>query len=204
MMQGERELWRTIQGHVGMPEAHRDGRPGPMTAGAIARFLDLEEEPAATIRWPKDEDGALVRYYGEPGSNQVRLELPYPMVLSWDETKRVESFFCHAQVHDALRAIYTDALAELGMGRIEELGLHRFSGCLNVRRKRGGSSWSVHAFGAAVDHDDARNKLRWGRDRARLGQRDAETWWEIVEHHGGVSLGREQNRDWMHFQFARL
>lgn len=202
-MQADRQVWRSIQAAVGLPDSKQDGRPGPITAGAIARFLDLEEEPAG-MRWPLDSNATLERYYGEPGSGQVPLELPYRMVLAWDKGKEISRIWCHAKVRDSLEGIFLDALGELGMEKIKDLGLDLFGGCLNVRKKRGGSTWSVHAFGAAVDLDPDRNRLRWGKDRARLGQPDAEPWWDIVERHGGVSLGRERNFDWMHFQFARL
>jgi hypothetical protein len=48
------------------------------------------------------------------------------------------------------------------------------------------------------------NQLRWGKDRAVFAKPEYDKFWEIVEKHGGVSLGRERNYDWMHFQFIPL
>jgi hypothetical protein len=55
-----------------------------------------------------------------------------------------------------------------------------------------------------VDWDPANNKLKWGKDKATLAGPEYDFWWQCWEEEGAVSLGREQNRDWMHVQFARL
>lgn len=46
--------------------------------------------------------------------------------------------------------------------------------------------------------------LKVHRPQARLSGTDYDAFWEFVEDEGGVSLGRERDYDWMHFQFARL
>jgi hypothetical protein len=79
-----------------------------------------------------------------------------------------------------------------------------FGGCLNVRRMRGGSAWSMHSWGIAFDFDPDRNQLRWGRDRAAFAKPEYNKWFELWEEEGAVSLGRVRNFDWMHVQFARL
>jgi hypothetical protein len=91
-----------------------------------------------------------------------------------------------------------------GEARIRELGLDLFGGALNVRKMRGGSAWSMHAYGAAIDFDPERNPLRSGRDKARLARPDAARFWEFWEAEGWVSLGRARNYDWMHVQAVRL
>ena len=95
-------------------------------------------------------------------------------------------------------------LDHYGPERIRELGLDLFGGCLNVRRMRGGSAWSVHAWGAALDFDPERNQLRWGRARARFARPEYEKWWALWEAEGFLSLGRARDFDWMHVQAARL
>ncbi len=80
----------------------------------------------------------------------------------------------------------------------------QFGGSLNVRRIRGGKSWSMHSWGIAIDFDPANNQLRWGRDRARFAKPEYEAFWAAWEEEGWVSLGRTRNFDWMHVQAARL
>ena len=63
---------------------------------------------------------------------------------------------------------------------------------------------SMHAWGIAVDLDPINNQLRWGKDRASFARPEFEPFWKIVEANGATSLGRAQNRDWMHYQFAGL
>jgi len=69
---------------------------------------------------------------------------------------------------------------------------------------RGGSSWSVHSWGAAIDFDPDRNSLHASKAFARLAKPDADEFWRIWESEGWVSLGRAKNYDWMHIQAARL
>ena len=69
---------------------------------------------------------------------------------------------------------------------------------------RGGSSWSMHSWGVAVDLDPDRNRLRWNSSKAYLARDEYKPFWKIVESEGWTSLGRERNYDWMHFQSAHL
>ncbi|MCA1748660.1 MAG: M15 family metallopeptidase [Sphingomonadales bacterium] len=69
---------------------------------------------------------------------------------------------------------------------------------------RGGSSWSMHSWGIAIDFDPANNQLRWGRDRARMAKPAYAPFLNAWESEGWISLGRERNFDWMHVQAARL
>ena len=70
--------------------------------------------------------------------------------------------------------------------------------------KTGGRAMSMHSWGIAIDFDPAHNRLRWGRDRARLAGPDYRAFLDIWEAEGWISLGRERNYDWMHIQAARL
>jgi hypothetical protein len=126
------------------------------------------------------------------------------MVLAWDLESKVSKITCHEKVHDSLKRIFTNVLDHYGIDTITELRLDRFGGCLNVRKMRGGSSWSIHSWGAAIDIDPDRNQLKWGKDRAFLARPEYEPFWKIVEAEGGISLGRLRNYDYMHFQFATL
>jgi hypothetical protein len=155
-----------------------------------------------SVIWPYEKDA--IRFFGQPGENQTRLELPFPLRYEGDHgVVELHHVSCNTRVKDALARIWDRTLDHYGHKRIVELRLDVFGGCLNVRRKRGGSEWSMHAFGAAWDVDPARNQLHWGRDRAALARPEYDAFWQIVEAEGAVSLGRTRNFDWMHFQFAR-
>ena len=126
------------------------------------------------------------------------------MVLAWDLDSKVTQITCHEKVHDSLKRIFENTLSHYGIDTIKELRLDRFGGCLNVRKMRGGSSWSIHSWGAAIDIDPDRNQLKWGRDRAFLARPEYEPFWKIVESEGWTSLGKARNYDWMHLQACSL
>lgn len=161
-----------------------------------------DELHKATARWPRQKD--CPHFFGKPGANQTRLHFPYPMRLAWDTDTIVASTLCHEKIHDAALRVLGRVLDHYGAGKIAMLGLDLFGGCLNVRKMRGGSAWSMHSWGIAFDFDPARNQLRWGRDRAAFARPAYEKWFDLWEEEGAVSLGRAKNYDWMHIQFARL
>jgi hypothetical protein len=156
------------------------------------------------MNWPKQDYASMVKFFGPVGENQAKVMSPYEMVLTWDRSAKVRFITCHEKVVAPLTRILVKTMDAYGGDQIRALGLNLFSGCLNVRKMRGGSSWSIHSWGAAVDIDDERNRLEWGKNKAQLAKPEYEEFWRIVESEGAVSLGRQKNYDWMHFQFARL
>ncbi len=154
--------------------------------------------------WPHEETTLLESFYGEVGQHQKRLQLPYPHKLSWDKRHIVNSFFCHEKVHESLDKVLVAVLNHYGIVEIKRLGLDIWGGCLNVRKKRGGTKWSTHSWGIALDYNPEQNALRWGRDRAVFAKPEYNKWWEIWEKEGWVSLGRKKNYDWMHIQAAKI
>ena len=146
----------------------------------------------------------MVNFYGPVGENQTSLELPYQMKLAWDTNIIVKKITCHQKVASSLHTILENTLKTYGQKDVEKLRLDMFGGCINVRRMRGGSSWSIHSWGAAYDLDPDNNQLKWGRDRATFAKKEYEDYWKIVESEGWTSLGRARNYDWMHAQSAYL
>lgn len=154
--------------------------------------------------WPLQSEKELNKFYGEIGKNQTFIQLPYKQKLSWNNRQTISRFSCHEKVHDSLVRIFDRVLSHYGEEEIEVLRLDQFGGCLNVRKMRGGSAWSTHSWGIAVDYDPTHNKLRWGRDRASFAKPAYDEWWKIWEDEGWVGLGREKNYDWMHIQAAKV
>lgn len=139
--------------------------------------------------------------FGEPGSNQVMCNLPYRMKLAWDLNTTVSRFLCHKDVKSQLEAIFVEVLAHYGITQIQKLELDIFGGCLNVRQMVGGNRPSIHSWGLAVDLNPTKNQLKMSDKSAQFAKPEYIKFWEIVEKHGGFSLGRTKNYDWMHFQF---
>lgn len=179
-----------------------DGVVGPKTWRAIDQDKIIITTTSST--WPKQDYNSMVEYYGPVGENQTSLVLPYQMILAWDKNVKITKMTCHTKVAQSLYNILEKTLKIYGLKNVETLGLNLFGGCLNVRRMRGGSSWSIHSWGAAIDLDPSNNRLRWGRDKALFAKKQYEAFWKIVEEEGWTSLGRVRNYDWMHFQAAKL
>lgn len=148
----------------------------------------------------------LIAKYGQPTETGkeylVTIPLPYPMVLAWDKTKVVNKITCHKLVADKLADIFKDILAHYGAAKISELGINRYGGCFNYRKMRGGNDWSRHSWGVAIDLDPERNQLHETAKTARFARPEYKAMIDIFYKHGFVSLGREKNYDWMHFEVA--
>ncbi|MBV1911747.1 MAG: hypothetical protein KUG78_20815 [Kangiellaceae bacterium] len=156
-------------------------------------------------QWPSQQTNKeLERFYGKVGENQTRIQLPYSHKLAWKTSTKVNSFLCHEKVHDSLLRVLTNVYQHYGDQQIKALRLDLWGGCLNVRRMRGGSRYSTHSWGIALDYDPSHNKLKWGRDKASFADPAYDSWWRFWEEEGWVSLGRTRNFDWMHIQAARL
>jgi len=141
--------------------------------------------------------------YGKPnqtGSYLVSIKLPFPMKLAWDKNTIVKTMRCHKLVANQLIAIFTEILQVYGLAKIQELGIDLFGGCFNFRQMRGGSDWSRHSWGIAVDLDPERNQLKETSKTARFARPEYEQMINIFYKHGFVSLGREKNYDFMHFE----
>lgn len=165
---------------------------------------DARSHPAQ-LKFPRQAD--LVKFYGQPGSpacTRGRVVLPIPFRIAWDLESTVSTFACHERCADALNRIFAAAVRHYGENFFRALGLDLYGGCYNYRRMRAGSAMSLHAFGAAVDLDPARNQLRWRSDRAQFAKPQYEPFWQIVMEHGFTPAGYAWGADWMHLQGARL
>lgn len=146
----------------------------------------------------------LISRFGKPdedGSDYlVKIDLPYPMRLSWDKNTTIKSMRCHKLVADDLKKIFADILKEYGLPKIQELGIDLYGGCFNFRKMRGGSDYSRHSWGVAVDLDPERNQLKETSATARFARPEYKKMIAIFYRHNFVSLGWEKNYDWMHFE----
>lgn len=200
-----------------------DGFCGPMTEYALELFDHMhtrdappamwrtddvssnDEEPVVTTNWPSQS--GVNKFYGPAGGKQCTagtVSLPYKMRIAWDTDEIISSIRCHELVADSVERVLRRVHSAYSPESITSCGLDLFGGCFNYRRKRGGSSLSMHSWGIAIDFDPARNQLRQSRDTARLARRDCELWWRLWSEEGWTSLGVSRNFDWMHVQAADL
>lgn len=119
--------------------------------------------------WP--DQSKLKEFYGNPDknndgvadsaweiSNIVKIIPPYPMVWSWS-LEPVKTLRVHKKCSESLLSI----LAEIGKKVNEQdrrfYEIDRCGGVYNFRLMRGGSSLSVHSYGAAIDLSPVINGL---------------------------------------------
>jgi hypothetical protein len=185
-----------------------DGIVGPKTREAFEIHLSSNVErntESTTInhdhtRWPQESQQELFRFYGNVGENQVRIDAPYKMVLAWDLNTTITRITCHTKVADSLYTILDNVRRSYTETEITRHGFNLFGGTLNVRQIRGGTRWSTHAWGVAIDIDPARNGLRTPWHQAYLGRPECRDFVECFKQQGWYSLGLEKNFDAMHFQ----
>lgn len=146
----------------------------------------------------------IIAKYGQPNETGAgyltTITLPYPMRIAWDPDTKVSKMRCHVKVANNFLAVFDDLLAHYGYQKLVDLGIDLFGGCFNFRKMRGGSAWSTHSWGIAVDLDPARNTLKETSRTARFARPEYKPMIDIFYKHGFESLGVEKDFDWMHFQ----
>jgi hypothetical protein len=178
-----------------------DGVVGPKTWNFVTT---ISNNTPLSEKWPKQGYNSMVNFYGPVGENQTKLDLPYKFKIAWEPTTTISKMTCHEKCAKAFHNVFENTLKTYGEKEIVRLKLDVFGGCLNVRRMRGGSAWSIHSWGAAIDLDPDNNQLKWASPKATFSKKEYNDFWKIVEAEGGTSLGKARNFDWMHFQFAYL
>ena len=148
----------------------------------------------------------MIERYGKPnqaGTYLAYAEIPFPLIIAWDHSQTVSRIRCHKLEVVNVEAIFGDILKAYGQEKIKALGINLFGGCFNYRAIRGGSSWSRHAWGTAIDLDPARNQLHQQGDSAQFARKEYSKMLDIFEAHGWLSLGRLKNYDWMHVEAGK-
>lgn len=147
----------------------------------------------------------IIAKYGTPNERGTYLQvikLPYPMRISWDEKTSINKMSCHKLVANNFLGVFNDLLKEYGLNEIQSLGIDLYGGCFNFRKMRGGSDWSRHSWGVAIDLDPNRNQLKETSKTARFARPEYKKMIDIFYKNGFVGLGVEKNYDWMHWEIG--
>ena len=145
----------------------------------------------------------IINKYGKPNQNGtylVTIKLPYPMRLAWDKKTKVTKMRCHKLVAERFLNVFNDLLKHYGYENLVELGIELFGGCFNFRAMHGGSDYSRHSWGIAIDLDPERNKLKETSRTARFARPEYDKLHEIFEKYGFENMGKVKGYDWMHWQ----
>ena len=145
----------------------------------------------------------IIQIYGQPnqqGSYLTTIQLPFPMRLAWDKKTSVTKMRVHKKAAQDFINVFNELLAVYGLAKIQALGIDLFGGCFAFRAMRGGSDYSRHSWGIAIDLDPERNQLKETSKTARFARPEYKPMIDIFYKHGFISLGREKNYDWMHFE----
>lgn len=159
-----------------------DGFWGPKSIAACQ--IHLSKMMTQSNPWPRSNASALSDYFGEPGdeSNLVNLGVA-GLGVEYNGTP-VRTIRCNKHIAAPLGRV----LVEISKGPHAVI-LKEYAGCFNFRRKRGGNSYSLHAYGAAIDIDPDDNAFRdsWPlratmplevmEEFAKEGFKAAGAWW---------------------------
>lgn len=197
-----------------------DGLVGPQTTFAYELFRSKNPDDLATFKdedrgakpkvavanspWPTQSEGAMDKFFGAKGTNQGKLTLPFPMRIAWDKGKTIKTMTLNKKVIQSAGRVFEKIATRYDAKARTRLGMDLFGGSLNVRRMRGGTAWSIHSWGCAIDFDPERNQLKWTKRKAALASAECEDFWSFWEAEGWLSLGRARDYDWMHVQAARV
>jgi hypothetical protein len=169
-----------------------DGFWGPKSQMACKMYLrSLMPSPNP---WPKSDQGSLREFYGRPGdeSNLVTIEFPYRMLY---DGKAVSKTRVHKKCAESLLRILKGIQGRFNDAPDIVDEATDYGGCYNFRLKRGGTTYSLHAWGAAIDLDADDNSFRdnWPmksdmpleilEEFAKEGWTSAGPWWGYDSMH---------------------
>ena len=147
-------------------------------------------------------------FYGRPGteikSRLSTVSLPFSLRLDYNLRQKVKRVTLHEKCAPSFVSAMIDVRDFYGAADMKELGLDRYAGGYNHRNMRGGKSWSMHAYGCAVDFFAQPNGLRMTCPRALFCGDDYKAFLNIMESHDWLPAVRLWGKDAMHFQQARL
>jgi len=148
------------------------------------------------------------RYYGaprdihdNPAKYLTRIHPYYPLKYDGATVKSIRVNKKHVEKWEEVFIRIADYYSKR---EIEVLGLDIYGGTYNFRKVRGGSYWSTHAFGVAIDMYPARNLMKTPWEDALFSQPEYENFIKAWYESGFLNLGKETRYDAMHFQLARL
>jgi hypothetical protein len=185
-----RQQINAMQARIG---AEPDGWWGPKSIAACQRHL--RAMMPTPNPWPRPDLAAMKSFYGDPGDVARLVNLPVIGLGIKYAGQPVRAVRCHERVAESLgRVLRRIAASE------HRAILDHYAGCYNYRPMRGGSTWSKHAWGAAIDLMPATNgnHTHWPT-KATMPL-------EIMEAFaldGWLSAGAFWARDAMHFQATR-
>lgn len=181
---------KDIQKKIG---ATPDGEFGPKSQAACETYLkSLMPNPHP---WPSPDDSSMKNFFGNAGQ-ESNLELVDVTGLGMKyEGNTVNRIRCHKKVASSLKSV----LQEISASPFAYV-LGEYAGVYNFRPMRGGSRYSKHAWGVAIDLDPNKNSLHqnWPESASMpFGVI------EIFAKHGWLSAGAFWNRDAMHFEATK-
>ena len=148
----------------------------------------------------------LIKDFGKPnekGTYLTTIKLPYLMRLAWDKNTKVTTMRCHNLVANNFLGVFNELLEVYGLEKIQELGIDLFGGCFAFRAMRGGSDYSRHSWGIAIDLDPERNQLKTPYSKSNFSKKEYSELHRIFKKNGFVNLGVEKGYDAMHWEIAK-
>lgn len=172
--------------------------PGALVSRAPFRTPHGREEANEFFGWNPDRylDAEGEPYRAWEGDNIRSARLPEPLLYLG---KRVTSI----RVHRLLVPVFEGLYAEIWKAKLWD-PIKVYGGAYNFRLIRGGDELSMHAFGAAVDHDPAANPLGAPGEKCRLGNTVEGRAVVAIFRAWGFFWGGEfrGRKDCQHFQFG--
>lgn len=177
-----------------------------------AAYVDRTPLPTAPKPRPRIPSQAqCAAFYGDPEEGEMWMQkhmtyapAPAPLRLDWNLTQTTTRLRVHEKVAERLEQALAEVVKHYGVRRWRSLGLDRYAGGYMHRRMRGGSKWSMHAYGCAVDFYAAPNALRMRCPRALFCGEEYKAFLDIMEAHDWLPALRLWGADAMHFQVATL
>ena len=204
---------------LGFESGAVDGYNGHNTANALNALLHKlatgenltiekqDQEKYVNVDWlPRQSE--VNQFYGNPEtevpSRLVQIVLPFKFRIDYSLNQSTNKITVHRKVAKSLEAALIAVHDHYGMPEMRRLGIDRYAGAYNKRKMRGGTSWSMHAYGCAIDFYAAKNGLSTRCPRALFCGPEYKAFLDIMEAHGWLPAIRLWGADGMHFQAATL
>ena len=118
--------------------------------------------PPTPLEIPRQSE--VRAFYGDPETQVpgrlTQIELPFRLRIDYNLRQTTRRITVHEKVAPSLEKALIAVHDHYGRMDMEKLGIDRYAGAYNKRKMRGGSSWSMHAYGCAIDFYARPNGLR--------------------------------------------